>query len=176
MNAVGRGRYRGRSGKGWVKGLIALLLAGVLAFGCLFGAVMYGSYDHISGNPQIMIILGCQVKPWGPSVLLQDRLDTALDYLEEHPDTSVEQTAADNDVTMKQIRQWVKEERLILSSATVAGIVCEKCGKPIRTGRFCDKCKENMASQLESMYDKPKPGADIKTAEPGGNRMRYLKN
>lgn len=89
MNAVGRGRYRGRSGKGWVKGLIALLLAGVLAFGCLFGAVMYGSYDHISGNPQIMIILGCQVKPWGPSVLLQDRLDTALDYLEEHPDMTV---------------------------------------------------------------------------------------
>ena len=107
---------------------------------------------------------------------LEEKFQTVKAYLEEHPDTSVEQTAADNDVTMKQIRQWVKEERLILSSATVAGIVCEKCGKPIRTGRFCDKCKENMASQLESMYDKPKPGADIKTAEPGGNRMRYLKN
>ena len=106
---------------------------------------------------------------------LEEKFQTVKAYLEEHPDTSVEQTAADNDVTMKQIRQWLKEERLILSSATVAGIVCEKCGKPIRTGRFCDKCKENMASQLESMYDKPKPGADIKTAEPGGNRMRYLK-
>lgn len=36
-----------------------------------------------------MVILGCQVKPWGPSILLQDRLDKALDYLEEHPDVQV---------------------------------------------------------------------------------------
>ena len=36
-----------------------------------------------------MVIFGCQVKPWGPSILLQDRLDAALDYLEEHPDMTV---------------------------------------------------------------------------------------
>ena len=42
----------------------------------------------INGDPQIMIILGCQVKPWGPSILLQDRLDAALDYLEEHPEVT----------------------------------------------------------------------------------------
>ena len=37
-----------------------------------------------------MVILGCQVMADGdPSVLLQDRLDTALDYLEEHPDLTV---------------------------------------------------------------------------------------
>ena len=69
--------------------LLALLLAGALAFGALFGAVMYGAYDHIQGEPRLMVILGCQVKPWGPSILLQDRLDKALDYLEEHPDVQV---------------------------------------------------------------------------------------
>ena len=36
-----------------------------------------------------MVILGCQVKPWGPSILLQDRLDEALGYLEDHPDMTV---------------------------------------------------------------------------------------
>jgi len=69
--------------------VLALLLAGALAFGALFGAVMYGAYDHIQGEPRLMVILGCQVKPWGPSILLQDRLDKALDYLEEHPDVQV---------------------------------------------------------------------------------------
>ena len=73
----------------WLKVLLGLILAGVLAFGALFGAVLYGSYDHIQGDPQIMVILGCQVKPWGPSVLLQDRLDKALDYLEDHPDLTI---------------------------------------------------------------------------------------
>ena len=75
--------------KKWVKGLLALALAGVLSFGALLGAVLYGSYDHIQGEPEIMLILGCQVHPWGPSILLQDRLDEALVYLEDYPDMTV---------------------------------------------------------------------------------------
>ena len=92
MNRRRKSYYRPYEGKRrplWQKAVLALLLAGVLAFGALFGAVMYGAYDHIQGEPQLMVILGCQVKPWGPSILLQDRLDKALDYLEEHPDVQV---------------------------------------------------------------------------------------
>ena len=81
--------FKGRRASQWKRAVLALLLAGVLSFGALFGAVMYGSYDHISGDPQIMIILGCQVKPWGPSILLQDRLNEALDYLDDHPEMTV---------------------------------------------------------------------------------------
>ena len=81
--------FKGRRRPKWVKLLAVLLLLGILCFGGLFGAVMYGSYDHVEGEPQIMVILGCQVKPWGPSILLQDRLDKALDYLEDHPEVTV---------------------------------------------------------------------------------------
>ena len=70
----------------WLKVLLGLVLAGAVTFGALFGAVLCGSHDHIRGDPQVMVILGCQVKPWGHSVLIQDRLDKALDYLEDHPD------------------------------------------------------------------------------------------
>ena len=73
----------------WLKVLLGLVLAGTVTFGALFGAVLCGSHDHIRGDPQVMVILGCQVKPWGPSVLLQDRLDKALDYLEDHPDLTI---------------------------------------------------------------------------------------
>lgn len=75
--------------KQWLRALLGLLLAVLLAFGALLGAVLYGAYDHIQGDPQIMVILGCQINPWGPSVLLRDRLDKALDYLEDHPDMTV---------------------------------------------------------------------------------------
>ena len=74
----------------WLKAFFALILVGVLSFGGLFAAVMYGSYNHITGDPQVMVILGCRVMPGGePSMLLQDRLETALDYLEEDPDILV---------------------------------------------------------------------------------------
>ena len=72
--------------KKWFRICFALVLTGVICFGSLLGVVLYGSYDHIEGQPRTMLILGCQVKPWGPSVLLRDRLDEALDYLEDHPD------------------------------------------------------------------------------------------
>ncbi len=84
-----RGNRPGRRHSKWLVALLALVLAGLLCFGSLLGIVLSGDRDRIQGDPGIMVILGCQVKPWGPSVLLQDRLDKALDYLADHPDMTV---------------------------------------------------------------------------------------
>lgn len=81
--------YKGRRYQRWIRVLLVLVAAGVLCFAALFGAVIYGSYDHIQGEPQVMVILGCQVKNDGPSQLLRDRLDEALTYLDDHPDLTV---------------------------------------------------------------------------------------
>lgn len=75
--------------KSWFRGLFVLAMVGVLCYCALLGVVLQGEYDRVEGNPQTMIVLGCQVHPWGPSILLQDRLDTALDYLADHPEMTV---------------------------------------------------------------------------------------
>lgn len=72
-----------------LKWLLAMGAAGVLCFALLLSAVLLGGVDHVQGQPQTMIVLGCQVKPWGPSVLLRDRLDEALAYLQQHPQVTV---------------------------------------------------------------------------------------
>lgn len=108
---------------------------------------------------------------------LEDKFQQVKEYLTENPNSSVEQTATDNEVTVKQIKQWIREERLVLSSATESGIVCESCGRPICTGRFCDSCRAGMANDLMSAMDRPvkkKPVSSAKDHE--GNRMRFLKN
>lgn len=82
--------YRGRSrGRGWLTALLVLLILGLLAFGALEVYIGLHSRDRMAGDPQVMVIFGCQMKPDGPSVLLRDRLDTALDYLGEHPDIKI---------------------------------------------------------------------------------------
>jgi len=81
--------YTGRRFPWWLKAFLALALAGCLCFAVLFGQVMSGARDDVEGDPQVMIILGCQLHDWGPSVMLRDRLDKALEYLKDHPDMTV---------------------------------------------------------------------------------------
>ena len=78
--------YAGRRRPVWRRAAALLLLAALVAFGVLEAVVLSGGRTQIQGQPEIMVIFGCQVKPDGPSALLRDRLDTALDYLEGHPD------------------------------------------------------------------------------------------
>jgi hypothetical protein len=106
---------------------------------------------------------------------LEDKFQEVKQYLRENPDSSVEKTAIDNDVSTKQIKQWVREERLILSSATDSGITCENCGKPICSGRFCESCKAKMADELMGAIDRPKAAAP-KKKEHERDKMRFLQS
>jgi len=81
--------YKGRKMPLWLKIVLGIFLAGAVIFALLLGQVLGGARDELRGEPNAMIILGCQVKPWGPSILLQDRLDEALEYLADHPDMLV---------------------------------------------------------------------------------------
>lgn len=69
--------------------ILTLILIGVLCFGVLEVIVLAGGRDVMFGEPKVMVVLGAKVESWGPSVLLQDRLNEALDYLEDHPDMTV---------------------------------------------------------------------------------------
>ncbi len=73
--------YRGRSGaRKWLLALLALVVAGAVAFGALEAYIGLHSRDRAAGDPQVMVIFGCQMRRDGPSILLRDRLDTALAY------------------------------------------------------------------------------------------------
>ncbi len=104
---------------------------------------------------------------------LEDKFQEVKEYLTEYPNASVDEVSRENDVTVKQIKQWVREERLILSEGSMEGVECEKCGKLIRTGRFCEKCKAKISDNLMSALDHPV----IKTPKPTEkerDRMRFL--
>ena len=91
--------YSYKGGRTPVQGkiLLSVVLLFVLTFGGAFGFVLAGSHSQIENEANVMVILGCQVKPWGPSVLLQNRLDTALDYLQSHPDMLIVVTGGKGD-------------------------------------------------------------------------------
>lgn len=123
-----------------------------------------GRLFNYMGGPRLCPM--CQKK-------LEEKFQDVKKYLEENPNATINRVAEDMDISVKQIRQWIREERLSITTAGADGIVCEKCGMPICTGRFCDKCKASMVNTLNGVIDKPKK-ATVRKTERDGNKMRFL--
>lgn len=89
MNTKPYKPYGGRKKHIWLRVLLALIALGLAAFLALEAVVVLHARDDIHGQPGAMVILGAQLKDDGPSLFLQRRLERALAYLENHPDTLV---------------------------------------------------------------------------------------
>ena len=102
-------------------------------------------FNYFSGPP---ICQACREK-------LEEKFQQVKEYLRDNPNSSIQAVSDDNEVSVAQIRQWVREERLTFSDDSPIGIPCESCGKTIKTGRFCDECKGKMKNDFSSMIKKP---------------------
>lgn len=75
---------------GWVKNGVKLFVCLCLGLFILVeGMIFTGVREKAPGGADYLIILGAQWKADGPSYVLQKRLDKALEYLAENPDTVV---------------------------------------------------------------------------------------
>ena len=83
---------------------------------------------------------------------LEDKFFEVRDYIYENPTANMGKVSEEMDVPIQQIKKWVREERLAFSKDSGITISCEKCGKPILTGRFCKECKNSMRDDLSKMY------------------------
>ena len=79
---------------------------------------------------------------------VEEKFQQVKEYVRNNPGSNIQMVAEDNDVTVQQIRQWIREERLEFSADSQVGIECEGCGASIRTGRFCEACKSRMRGDL----------------------------
>ncbi len=89
--------------------------------------------------------------------ILEEKFEKVKEYLYENPGASIQITSEVNDVSVQQIKKWVREERLEFTADSLVGIDCEICGTIIKTGRFCKNCKDELATKLGKSFDKPIP-------------------
>ena len=104
----------------------------------------------------------------------EKKFQTVRDFVRENPRASIQEIADQNEVTTNQIRMWIREERLQFADDSPVGIECEKCGAMIRTGRFCDNCKNNMASALSDSIARPAPQVQKNDRRGGSDKMFHL--
>ena len=112
----------------------------------------------------------------GCKALLEDKFQDVKKYLDENPNTTVEMLSKECEIPVKQIKDWIREERLSFREGTGCGINCEQCGVMILTGRFCEQCKQQIHENLSSAIT---PGARRESHQKKDrdrDRMRFLQN
>jgi len=103
----------------------------------------------------------------------EDKFQKVKEYLRENPNASINVISLECDVSVKQIKEWVREERLIFAEGSADGVECTQCGKLIRTGKYCDECKSKLANTLRSGINvDPTPVRNKRGSD--RDRMRFL--
>lgn len=122
-------------------------------------------FNYVSGPP---ICMACREA-------LEAKFHEVKSYIWEHANATIPEVAEACDVSQNQIQQWLKDERLQLAEGSSITLFCESCGAAINSGRFCEKCKNSMANQLNESIrkpeaPKPQPKKDVKD----NPKMRFL--
>lgn len=106
---------------------------------------------------------------------LEEKFQEVKAYIEEHRGVGMQEVAEVCDVEIQQIRQWLREERLELTEGSAPFLTCESCGTGIRSGRYCDQCRNSLANNFQNVIDKSKPAAPVIQKKDKENpKMRYL--
>jgi hypothetical protein len=106
---------------------------------------------------------------------LDVKFEEVKQYVYDHPRVDMQEVSEVFDVSIPQIKQWIREERLSFAEDSMIGIDCEMCGVSIKTGRFCKSCKDKLAKGFQNLYQKPAPAPKPKSADPKDSaRMRFL--
>ncbi len=106
---------------------------------------------------------------------MEEKFQEVKKYISEHPGATIPEVAEECEVETGQIKQWLKDDRLELTEGSPIMLSCESCGAPIRSGRYCDKCRSNMTNGFQSILNSNKPKQPVqKKTEKDNAKMRFL--
>ena len=106
------------------------------------------------------------------SEALEKKFQKVKQYIWDHKTATLQEISDDNDVSVGQIRQWVREERLCFTEESPVGLECESCGATIKSGRYCENCKTKLGNTLMSVL--PKEKAPAEKPRDSRSRMRSI--
>lgn len=121
-------------------------------------------YQHITG-PEVCP--RCRRKE-------EDMFQVVKQYLRENPGASMQEVSEETEVPTYLIESFLRAGRLQVAPNSPIALSCERCGAKIVTGRFCNKCSNNLVSDLNEMAKEFKKDNQANLKEDGKNKMRFL--
>lgn len=105
---------------------------------------------------------------------LEVKFKEVKEYIGKNPGVGIHEVSRECDVEVNQIQQWLREERLQFAEGSMVQLQCESCGISIRSGRFCDKCKNNLANGFSQAFRPAQAPVTEQKSLKDSPRMRFL--
>ncbi len=108
---------------------------------------------------------------------MEEKFQEVKKFIQQNGYASMNVVSEECDVETSQIQQWIREERLQFSDDSPIKVACESCGKMIGSGRFCEKCKNDMTRGLSSAMSRPNTIQELDrnaSRSANSNKMRFL--
>ena len=105
---------------------------------------------------------------------MEDKFQIVKEYIRDNPGANITQVSDATEVSVKMIKQWVREERLTFAEGSGVGLECESCGANILTGRFCQNCKGKLQNEMGNILEQNKPKPVEEKKRDASAKMRFL--
>ncbi|MDL2301206.1 flagellar protein [Lachnospiraceae bacterium OttesenSCG-928-D06] len=124
-------------------------------------------FNYVAGPPTCP---ACREK-------MEKKFQEVKTYIRENTGASISEVAEACEVDSGQIRQWIRDDRLELTENSPIRLSCESCGEQIRSGKYCEKCKNQVASGFNDILQsaKPKEAPKMQKTDKDNPKMRFLK-
>ena len=105
----------------------------------------------------------------------EEEFKLVKDYLYDNPGASMSEVSEVTGVSVDKIMRFLREERLEIDSDSSNMILeCESCGRPVRSGRYCEECKNSITNEMKREFGiSQKRQENIKTT--GKERMHVIR-
>lgn len=85
----------------------------------------------------------------------EDEFRKVKDYLYDNPGATIREVSDETGVDEQQILRYLKDSRIEIIEEGNFVLECERCGKSLRSGKFCDVCVGEMRQEFSKAI-KPK--------------------
>lgn len=95
-------------------------------------------------------------------------------YLYKNSGASMQQVAEETEVPVKKIIEYLRQGKLETKDNENFVLGCEKCGEPIKSGHYCEKCTKEVHDNLSGAVKSLKPSGGAKKTVITSNKKAEL--
>lgn len=116
----------------------------------------------------------------GPKICLncrdaeEEKFAIVKEYLRENPKEQMHVVAKETGVSNRLIEKFLREGRLEVAEGSPIQLCCDRCGKTIRSGRYCKVCMTEIQNDFQKVSDSGKKPEPVQSQQPSGARMRFI--